>query len=197
VNAPTLRKDGAAVAVHGGASAGMRWLTCWQTMQRWSQSYSAGRRFEGFAARRSCMLSLSTLVSTERSPGGGARATGQEFVAAPVFGRPERPRRKVGHRGRGTNAAVSVASPCGMPWDKLLVIGEQQSKRSGQADWKFLDRYGAGIAGRLWHSRANLRSTLRPLMEFLDQHALQRAVVQDLWRFDVEGKHDQVGFALP
>jgi len=88
--------------------------------------------------------------------------TGQEFVAAPSVGAPEAAEAGVGHRGRGPNARSSVQALWDAMGQKLLLSESSSQGERGQADWKFLDRYGVnrwggfGIRAQIWRRRCGV-----------------------------------------
>jgi 3-hydroxyisobutyrate dehydrogenase-like beta-hydroxyacid dehydrogenase len=146
-------------------------------------------------------VSLSTIsvALSDRLAAEHAR-TGQEFVAAPVFGRPEAAEAgKLAIVAAGPNAAVERCKPL---WDamgqKLLVIGEQQSKANVvKLTGNFLI---ATVLESLGEALAFARKSgvdAAALMEFLTSTLFNAPVYKTYGALIVEGKHDQVGFALP
>ncbi len=141
--------------------------------------------------RGSVHVSLSTIsvALSDRLAAEHVRV-GQEFVAAPVFGRPEAAEAgKLAIVAAGPKAAVDRCKPL---WDamgqKLLVIGEQQSKANVVKLTEFLDRDGAGIARGGFGIRAQIWRGRGRANGIFDQHAFQRAGVQNLWRTDRGGQ---------
>ena len=125
---------------------------------------------------------------------------GQEFVAAPVFGRPE--------AAEGGKLAIVAAGPkvaierCKPLWDamgqKLLIIGEQPSKANVvKLTGNFLI---ATVLESLGEALAFARKSgvdAAALLEFLTSTLFNAPVYKTYGALIAEGKHDQVGFALP
>src|SRR5467141_851601 len=139
-------------------------------------------------------VALSDRLATEH-----ARA-GQEFVAAPVFGRPEAAEAgKLAIVAGGPRAAIERCKPL---WDamgqKLLMIGEQQSKANVvKLTGNFLI---ATVLESLGEALAFARKSDvdgAALMEFLTSTLFNAPVYKTYGALIVEGKHDNVGFALP
>jgi len=146
-------------------------------------------------------VSLSTIsvALSDRLAAEHARA-GQEFVAAPVFGRPEAAEAgKLAIVAAGPRAAVER---CKALWDamgqKLLIIGEQQSKANVvKLTGNFLI---ATVLESLGEALAFARKSGvdgAALMEFLTSTLFNAPVYKTYGALIVEGKHDHVGFALP
>jgi 3-hydroxyisobutyrate dehydrogenase-like beta-hydroxyacid dehydrogenase len=146
-------------------------------------------------------VSLSTIsvALSDRLAAEHARA-GQEFVAAPVFGRPEAAEAgKLAIVAGGPKAAVERCKPL---WDamgqKLLIIGEQQSKANVvKLTGNFLI---ATVLESLGEALAFARKSGvdgGALMEFLTSTLFNAPVYKTYGALIVEGKHDNVGFALP
>jgi 3-hydroxyisobutyrate dehydrogenase-like beta-hydroxyacid dehydrogenase len=152
-------------------------------------------------ARGRLHISLSTIsvALSDRLASEHARA-GQEFIAAPVFGRPEAAEAaKLAIVAAGPKAAIERCKPL---WDamgqKLLVIGEQQSKANVvKLTGNFLI---ATVLESLGEALAFARkSGVDPaaLLDFLTSTFFNAPVYKTYGGLIVEGKHDQVGFALP
>src|SRR5712672_757533 len=130
--ADALRKDGAAVAGSvAEACRGGAVLTMLADDAALEAVVSGEDGVLKALPRGGVHVSLSTIsvALSDRLAAEHARA-GQEFVAAPVFGRPEAAEAgKLAIVAAGPNAAIERCKPL---WDamgqKLLVIGEQQSK---------------------------------------------------------------------
>jgi 3-hydroxyisobutyrate dehydrogenase-like beta-hydroxyacid dehydrogenase len=146
-------------------------------------------------------VSLSTIsvALSDRLAAEHARA-GQDFVAAPVFGRPEAAEAgKLAIVAAGPNAAIERCKPL---WDamgqKLMVIGEQQSKANVvKLTGNFLI---ATVLESLGEALAFARKSgvdAAALMEFLTSTLFNAPVYKTYGALIVEGKHDNVGFALP
>lgn len=144
-------------------------------------------------------LSTISVALSDRLAEDHARA-GQDFVAAPVFGRPEAAEAgKLAIVAAGRNAAVERCKPL---WDamgqKLLIIGEQQSKANVvKLTGNFLI---ATVLESLGEALAFARkSGVDPaaLLEFLTSTLFNAPVYKTYGALIMEGKHDHVGFALP
>jgi len=81
------------------------------------------------------MYAWAQLVSAlSDRPGGGAARAGQEFVAAPVFGRPEQAEAgKLAIVAQDQNAAIERCKPLWMPWTKATGYGGSSPSQRGQA----------------------------------------------------------------
>jgi 3-hydroxyisobutyrate dehydrogenase-like beta-hydroxyacid dehydrogenase len=152
-------------------------------------------------ARGQLHISLSTIsvALSDRLAAEHARA-GQEFISAPVFGRPEAAEAaKLAIVAAGPKAAIERCKPL---WDamgqKLLVIGEQQSKANVvKLTGNFLI---ATVLESLGEALAFARKSgvdAAALMDFLTSTLFTAPVYKIYGGLIVEGKHDQVGFALP
>ena len=152
-------------------------------------------------ARGRVHISLSTIsvALSDRLAAEHARA-GQEFVAAPVFGRPEAAEAaKLAIVAAGPKAAIDKCKPL---WDamgqKLFVVGEQQSKANVvKLTGNFLI---ATVLESLGEAMAFARKSgvdAAALLDFLTSTLFTAPVYKTYGGLIVEGKHDQVGFALP
>jgi len=139
-------------------------------------------------------VSLSDRLATEHGRGG------QEFIAAPVFGRPEAAETgKLAIVAAGPKVAVERCQPL---WDamgqKLLVIGERQSKANVvKLTGNFLI---ATVLESLGEALAFARKSgvdAATLSDFLTSTLFNAPVYKTYGRLIVQGKHDEVGFALP
>jgi 3-hydroxyisobutyrate dehydrogenase-like beta-hydroxyacid dehydrogenase len=146
-------------------------------------------------------ISLSTIIValSDRLAAEHARM-GQEFVAAPVFGRPEAAEAaKLAIVAAGPKAAIERCKPV---WDamgqKLFVVGEQQSKANVvKLTGNFLI---ATVLESLSEALAFARKSgvdAAALLDFLTSTLFNAPVYKTYGGLIVEGKHDQVGFALP
>jgi len=152
-------------------------------------------------ARGRLHISLSTIsvALSDRLAAEHARA-GQEFIAAPVFGRPEAAEAaKLAIVAAGPKAAIERCKPL---WDamgqKLFVVGEQQSKANVvKLTGNFLI---ATVLESLGEALAFARKSgvdAAALLDFLTSTLFTAPVYKTYGGLIVEGKHDQVGFALP
>jgi 3-hydroxyisobutyrate dehydrogenase-like beta-hydroxyacid dehydrogenase len=152
-------------------------------------------------ARGRVHISLSTIsvALSDRLAAEHARA-GQEFIAAPVFGRPEAAEAaKLAIVAAGPKAAIERCKPL---WDamgqKLFVVGEQQSKANVvKLTGNFLI---ATVLESLGEALAFARKSgvdAAALLDFLTSTLFNAPVYKTYGGLIVEGKHDQVGFALP
>jgi 3-hydroxyisobutyrate dehydrogenase-like beta-hydroxyacid dehydrogenase len=152
-------------------------------------------------ARGRVHISLSTIsvALSDRLTTEHARA-GQEYIAAPVFGRPEAAEAaKLAIVAAGPKSAVERCKPL---WEamgqKLLVIGEQPSKANVvKLTGNFLI---ATVLESLGEALAFARkSGVDPaaLLEFLTSTLFNAPVYKTYGALIVEGKHDHAGFALP
>jgi 3-hydroxyisobutyrate dehydrogenase-like beta-hydroxyacid dehydrogenase len=128
------------------------------------------------------------------------RRAGQEFIAAPVFGRPEAAESgKLAIVAAGPKTSVDRCKPL---WDamgqKLLVIGEQQSQANVvKLTGNFLI---ATVLESLGEAVAFARKSgvdAAALLDFLTSTLFNAPVYKTYGGLIVEGKHDHVGFALP
>ncbi len=152
-------------------------------------------------ARGRLHISLSTISVTlsDRLAAEHARA-GQEFISAPVFGRPEAAEAaKLAIVAAGPKAAIERCKPL---WDamgpKLFAVGEQQSKANVvKLTGNFLI---ATVLESLGEALAFARKSgvdATALLDFLTSTLFTAPVYKTYGGLIVEGKHDQVGFALP
>jgi 3-hydroxyisobutyrate dehydrogenase-like beta-hydroxyacid dehydrogenase len=200
--AEALRKDGAAVAGSvAEACRGDAVLTMLADDAALESIVFGEGGMLKVLPRSGVHVSLSTIsvALSDRLAAEHARA-GQEFVAAPVFGRPEAAEAgKLAIVAAGPNAAIER---CKSLWDamgqKLLVIGEQQSKANVvKLTGNFLI---ATVLESLGEALAFARKSgvdAGALMEFLTSTLFNAPVYKTYGALIVEGKHDQVGFALP
>jgi 3-hydroxyisobutyrate dehydrogenase-like beta-hydroxyacid dehydrogenase len=139
-------------------------------------------------------VALSDRLATEH-----ARA-GQEFIASPVFGRPDAAEAgKLAVVAAGPKAAVERCKPL---WEamgqKLLVIGEQQSKANVvKLTGNFMI---ATVLETLGEALAFARKSgvdAAALLDFLTSTLFNAPVYKTYGGLIVEGKYDHVGFALP
>lgn len=146
-------------------------------------------------------ISLSTISVSlcDRLAAAHARA-GQEFIAAPVFGRPEAAEAgKLAIVAAGSKAAVERCKPL---WDamgqKLLAIDDKQSKANVvKLTGNFLI---ATVLESLGEAIAFARKSgvdAAALLDFLTSTLFNAPVYKTYGGLIVEGKHDHVGFALP
>ncbi len=177
--AEALRKDGAAVA---GSVADACQGDAVLTMLADDAAVEAVVFGEGgilkALSRGRAHVSLSTIsvALSDRLATEHDRA-GQEFIAAPVFGRPEAAEAgKLAIVAAGPKAAVERCKPL---WEaigqKLLVIGEQPSKANV-----------VKLTGNFLI--ATVLESLGEAIAFARKSGVDAAA---------QGKHDQVGFALP
>src|SRR5215472_8913030 len=165
-----------------------------------AQVFSRGGILESLA-RGATHVSLSTIsvALSDRLAAEHARA-GQDYVAAPVFGRPN-----AAEAGQlavvvgGTGAAVDRCKPLFEAMGaKLLVIGEKTSlanvvKLAGN----FLI---ASVLESLGEAFAFARKSgvdAAALLDFLTSTLFNAPVYKTYGGLIVDGKHEQVGFALP
>jgi 3-hydroxyisobutyrate dehydrogenase-like beta-hydroxyacid dehydrogenase len=152
-------------------------------------------------ARGRVHISLSTIsvALSDRLAAEHSRA-GQEFIAAPVFGRPDTAEAgKLAVVAAGPKGAVERCKPL---WEaigqKLLVIGEQQSKANVvKLSGNFLI---ATVVESLGEALAFARKSgvdAATLLDFLTSTLFNAPVYKTYGALIVEGKHDHVGFALP
>jgi 3-hydroxyisobutyrate dehydrogenase-like beta-hydroxyacid dehydrogenase len=146
-------------------------------------------------------ISLSTISVAlgDRLTAEHSRA-GQEFIASPVFGRPEAAEQaKLAIVAGGPKAAVERFKPL---WEamgpKLLVIGEQPSKANVvKLTGNFLI---ASVLESLGEAFAFARKSgvdAPAFLDFLTSTLFNAPVYKTYGGLIVEGKHEQVGFALP
>ena len=150
---------------------------------------------------RGVHISLSTIsvALSDRLAAEHARA-GQEYIAAPVFGRPEAAEQaKLAVVAAGPKATIERFKPV---WDaigqKLLVIGDQQSKANVvKLTGNFLI---ATVLESLGEALAFARKSgvdAAALLDFLTSTLFNAPVYKTYGGLIVEGKYDHVGFALP
>lgn len=124
----------------------------------------------------------------------------QEFVAAPVFGRPEAAEAgKLAIVAAGPKAAVERCKPL---WDamgqKLLVIGEQASKANVvKLTGNFLIATVLESLGEALAFARKSRVDAAAVLDFLTSTLFNAPVYKTYGALIAEGKHDNVGFALP
>jgi 3-hydroxyisobutyrate dehydrogenase-like beta-hydroxyacid dehydrogenase len=200
--AEALRKDGAAVAGSvAEACRGDAVLTMLADDAAVEEVVFGENGVLKSLARGRLHISLSTIsvALSDRLASEHARA-GQEFIAAPVFGRPEAAEAaKLAIVAAGPKAAIERCKPL---WDamgqKLLVIGEQQSKANVvKLTGNFLI---ATVLESLGEALAFARKSgvdAAALLDFLTSTLFNAPVYKTYGGLIVEGKHDQVGFALP
>jgi 3-hydroxyisobutyrate dehydrogenase-like beta-hydroxyacid dehydrogenase len=146
-------------------------------------------------------ISLSTIsvALSDRLAAEHARA-GQEYIAAPVFGRPEAAEAgKLAVVAAGPKAAIDRFQSV---WDaigqKLLVVGEQHSKANVvKLTGNFLiatvlESLGEAIA---FARKSGVDAAM--LLDFLTSTLFNAPVYKTYGGLIVEGKYDHVGFALP
>jgi 3-hydroxyisobutyrate dehydrogenase-like beta-hydroxyacid dehydrogenase len=151
--------------------------------------------------QRGVHISLSTIsvALSDRLAAEHARS-GQEFIAAPVFGRPEAA--EAGKLAIVAAGPKTVIERCKPLWDamgqKLLVIGDQQSKANVvKLTGNFLI---ATVLESLGEALAFARKSgvdAGALLEFLTGTLFNAPVYKTYGALIAEGRHDQVGFALP
>jgi 3-hydroxyisobutyrate dehydrogenase-like beta-hydroxyacid dehydrogenase len=200
--AEALRKDGAAVAGSvAEACRGDAVLTMLADDAAVEEVVFGESGVLKSLARGRVHISLSTIsvALSDRLAAEHARA-GQEFIAAPVFGRPEAAEAaKLAIVAAGPKAAIERCKPL---WDamgqKLLVIGEQQSKANVvKLTGNFLI---ATVLESLGEALAFARKSgvdAAALLDFLTSTLFTAPVYKTYGGLIVEGKYDQVGFALP
>jgi 3-hydroxyisobutyrate dehydrogenase-like beta-hydroxyacid dehydrogenase len=146
-------------------------------------------------------ISLSTISVglSDRLTAEHARA-GQEFIAAPVFGRPDAAEAgKLAVVAAGPKAVVERCQPL---WEamgqKLLVISEQPSKAN------VVKLTGNFLIATVLESLAEALAFARKsgietaaLLDFLTSTLFNAPVYKTYGGLIVQGKHDEVGFALP
>jgi 3-hydroxyisobutyrate dehydrogenase-like beta-hydroxyacid dehydrogenase len=200
--AEALKKDGAAVAGSiAGACRGDAVLTMLaddaavEAIVFWEngvlESVERGRTHISLST---ISVALSDRLATEHG------RAGQEYVAAPVFGRPEAAEAaKLSIVAAGTKAAVERFKPL---WEamgqKLFVVGEQQSKANVvKLTGNFLI---ATVMESLGEAMAFARKSgvdATALLNFLTSTLFNAPIYKTYGALIIEGKHSQVGFALP
>jgi 3-hydroxyisobutyrate dehydrogenase-like beta-hydroxyacid dehydrogenase len=139
-------------------------------------------------------VALSDRLTAEHTRGG------QEFIASPVFGRPEAAEQgKLAVVAAGPKGAVERFKPLlEAMGQKLLVIGEQPSKANVvKLTGNFLI---ATVLESLGEALAFARKSgvdATALLDFLTSTLFNAPVYKTYGALIVEGKHDHVGFALP
>jgi 3-hydroxyisobutyrate dehydrogenase-like beta-hydroxyacid dehydrogenase len=152
-------------------------------------------------ARGHAHISLSTIsvALSDRLAAEHSRA-GQEFIASPVFGRPEAAEQaKLAVVVAGSKAAVERFKPL---WEaigqKLLVIGEQPSKANVvKLTGNFLIATVLESLGEAFAFARKSGVDATELLDFLTSTLFNAPVYKTYGALIVEGKHDHVGFALP
>ena len=200
--AEALRKDGAAVAAsiadacHGDAVFTM--LADDAALE--GMVFGDGGILKSLP-RGHAHISLSTIsvALSDRLAAEHARA-GQDYIAAPVFGRPEAAEAgKLAVVAAGPKASIERFKAV---WEaigqKLLVIGEQQSKANVvKLTGNFLI---ATVLESLGEAMAFARKSgvdAAVLLDFLTSTLFNAPVYKTYGGLIVEGKYDHVGFALP
>ena len=146
-------------------------------------------------------VSLSTIsvALSDKLAAEHARA-GQQFVAAPVFGRPEAAEgAKLSIVAAGPAASVERCKPLlDAMGPKLVVIGERPSLAN------VVKLTGNFLIATVLESLAEAMAFARKsgvdapmLLDFLTSTLFNAPVYKTYGGLIVEGKHDQVGFALP
>jgi 3-hydroxyisobutyrate dehydrogenase-like beta-hydroxyacid dehydrogenase len=128
------------------------------------------------------------------------RRAGQEFISAPVFGRPEAA--ETGKLAIVAAGRKEIVDRCKPLWEamgqKLLVIGEEPSQANiVKLTGNFLI---ATVLESLSEALAFARKSgvdATALLDFLTSTLFNAPVYKTYGRLIVEGKHDEVGFALP
>ena len=200
--AEALRADGATVAASiAEACKGEAVLTMLaDDAALETQVFPRGGILESLP-RGAVHVSLSTIsvALSDRLAADHSRA-GQDYVAAPVFGRPD-----AAEAGRlavvaaGTKAAVDRCKPLFEAMGpKLLVIGEKPSLANVvKLTGNFLI---ASVLESLGEAFAFARKSgidAAPLLDFLTSTLFNAPVYKTYGGLIAEGNHDQVGFALP
>lgn len=152
-------------------------------------------------ARGAVHISLSTIsVALSDRLAAQHQSVGQEYIAAPVFGRPEAAETaKLAIVAAGPKAAIERCKPL---WEamgpKLLVVGEQQSKANVvKLTGNFLI---ATVLEALGEAMAFARKSgvdATALLDFLTSTLFNAPVYKTYGALIVAGKHSDVGFALP
>jgi 3-hydroxyisobutyrate dehydrogenase-like beta-hydroxyacid dehydrogenase len=152
-------------------------------------------------ARGRVHISLSTIsVALSDHLAAEHRRVGQEFIAAPVFGRPEAAETgKLAIVAAGPQAAVERCRPL---WEamgpKLLVVGEQQSKANVvKLTGNFLIATVLESLGEAFAFARKSGVDAKALLDFLTSTLFDAPVYKTYGALIVEGKHDHVGFGLP
>jgi len=152
-------------------------------------------------ARGQAHISLSTIsVALSDRLAAEHRRAGQEFIASPVFGRPEAAEQaKLAVVVAGSKAGVERFKPL---WEaigqKLLVIGEQPSKANVvKLTGNFLIATVLESLGEAFAFARKSGVDATALLDFLTSTLFNAPVYKTYGALIVEGKHDHVGFALP
>lgn len=200
--ADALRKDGAAVASSvAEACRGDAVLTMLADDAAVEAVVFAENGVLKSLPRGRVHISLSTIsvALSDRLAAEHSRV-GQEFIAAPVFGRPEAAEAaKLAVVAAGPKLAVERCKPL---WEaigqKLLVIGEEQSKAN------VVKLTGNFLIATVMESLAEAFAFARKsgvdataLLDFLTGTLFNAPIYKTYGALIVEGKHDEVGFALP
>jgi 3-hydroxyisobutyrate dehydrogenase-like beta-hydroxyacid dehydrogenase len=146
-------------------------------------------------------ISLSTIsvALSDRLAAEHARA-GQEYIASPVFGRPEAAEQgKLAVVAAGPKATIERFKPL---WEaigqKLLVIGDQQSKANVvKLTGNFLITTVIESLGEALAFARKSGVDAVALLDFLTSTLFNAPVYKTYGGLIVEGKYDHVGFALP
>jgi 3-hydroxyisobutyrate dehydrogenase-like beta-hydroxyacid dehydrogenase len=151
--------------------------------------------------RSSTHISLSTIsVALSDRLAAEHAAAGQEFVSAPVFGRPEAAEgAKLAVVAAGSKSAIENCRPIlEALGPKLLVIGERPSMANVvKLTGNFLI---ATVLESLSEALAFARKSgvdAAAVLDFLTTTLFNAPVYKTYGALIVEGNHDQVGFALP
>jgi 3-hydroxyisobutyrate dehydrogenase-like beta-hydroxyacid dehydrogenase len=200
--AEALRGDGANVAASvAEACRGQAVLTMLaDDAAVEAQVFSSGGILESLP-RGAVHVSLSTIsvALSEKLAAEHARV-GQDFVAAPVFGRPDAAKAgKLAVVAAGPKAALDRCKPLFEAMGpKLLVIGDKPPlanvvKLSGNfLIATVLESLGEAVA---FARKSGVDAGV--LLDFLTSTLFNAPVYKTYGGLVVEGKHDQVGFALP
>ena len=200
--AETLRRDGAAVASSvAEACRGDAVLTMLADDTAVESVVFGDDGVLRYLPRGRVHISFSTIsvALSERLANEHAEA-GQEFIAAPVFGRPEAA--EGGKLAVVAAGAASVIERCKPLWEalgpKLMVAGERPSMANVvKLTGNFLI---ATVVESLGEALAFARkSGVEPaaVLDFLTSTLFNAPVYKTYGGLIVEGKHEQVGFALP
>jgi len=200
--AEALRKDGAAVAGSvAEACRGDAVLTMLADDAAVEAVVFAENGVLKSLARGRAHISLSTIsvALSDRLTAEHTRA-GQEFVASPVFGRPEAAEQgKLAVVAAGPKGAVERFKPLlESMGQKLLVIGEQPSKANVvKLTGNFLIATVLESLGEAFAFARKSGVDATALLDFLTSTLFNAPVYKTYGALIVEGKHDHVGFALP
>jgi 3-hydroxyisobutyrate dehydrogenase-like beta-hydroxyacid dehydrogenase len=200
--AETLRKDGAAVATSVAEACRNEAVLTMLADDHALESVAFGDGGILSALPRGHLhVSLSTIgvELSDRLTGEHARA-GQRFVAAPVFGRPEAAEAaKLVVVCAGDKKAIEDGKPLlEAIGQRLAVIGERPSQANVvKLTGNFLI---ASVLESLSEAFAFARKSgidAAALLDFLTSTIFNAPVYKTYGALIVEGKHEQVGFALP